>query len=134
MDEFVETSEKIHAIGGTSMIYVGEEAKILGLQTEETVGAVLFRPEDRGYILSLLYGSNPYLFFIAAGIDGEKPFYEVRKSLSERTLVQSLDYQPIVILGPFDTLSECRRFRDLLEERQETDPSALKELFRQFTN
>ena len=44
-----------------------------------------------------------------------------------------LESEPATILGPFDTLSECRRFRDLLEEKQETDPSALKELFRQFT-
>ena len=133
MDEFIETSEKIRPIGGTSMIYVGEEARILGLQPEETIGAVLYRPENREYVLSLLYGSNPYLFYIVAGSEDGTPFYEIRKALSERNLAHSLDYEPVAILGPFDSLPECRRFRDLLEEKKETDPVRLKELFKGFT-
>ena len=116
------------------MIYVGEEAKTLGLNDGDEIGAVLFRPEDLGYVKGLLYGTGDWLFFVSVGIEDGVPFYEIRKSLSERTLAQSLDYKPVMILGPFGTLPECRRFRDLLEERQETDSSALKELFRQFTN
>ena len=116
------------------MIYVGEEAKTLGLNDGDEIGAVLFRPEDLGYVKGLLYGSDAWLFFVSVATEDDIPFYEIRKSISERTLAQSLDYKPITILGPFDTLSECRRFRDLLEERQETDPSALKELVREFTN
>ena len=134
MNGFIETKEKIRHIGGTSMIYVGEEAKTLGLNDGDEIGAVLFRPEDLGYVKGLLYGSDAWLFFVSVATEDDIPFYEIRKSISERTLAQSLDYKPITILGPFDTLSECRRFRDLLEERQETDPSALKELFREFTN
>ena len=134
MNGFIETKEKIRHIGGTSMIYVGEEAKTLGLNDGDEIGAVLFRPEDLGYVKGLLYGTGDWLFFVSVGIEDGVPFYEVRKSLSERTLAQSLDYKPVTILGPFGTLPECRRFRDLLEEKQETDPSALKELFREFTN
>ena len=133
MNGFVETKEKIRHIGGTSMIYVGEEAKTLGLNDGDEIGAVLFRPEDLGYVKGLLYGTGDWLFFVSVGTEDGEPFYEIRKSLSERTLAQSLDYEPITILGPFDTLSECRRFRDILEQKKETDPSVLKELFREFT-
>ncbi len=133
MNGFIETKEKIHHIGGTSMIYVGEEAKTLGLNDGDEIGAVLFRPEDLGYVKGLLYSTGDWLFFVVAGTDENRIFYEIRKSLSERTLTQSLDYKLVTILGPFDTLYECRKFRDILEQKQETDPSALKELFREFT-
>ncbi len=133
MSEFIETTEEIRPIGGTSMIYVGEEAKLLGLRQGEKVVAVLCRPESRDHVMSLLYGSDPYLFFISVGSDNSHPFYDIRKSLSERTLAQSLDYRPIMILGPFGTLPECRRFRDILQQKQETDPSVLKDLFGRFT-
>lgn len=112
---------------------IRKEADHLGLGIGDEIGAILFRPEDLEHVKSLLYGSNPYLFFTIAGTDENGIFYDIRKSISERTLAQSLDYEPITILGPFDTLSECRRFRDILEQKQEADPSALKELFRQFT-
>ena len=134
MEEFIEHVEELKPNGNTWMVYLKEEAEKLGLKVHDQIGLVLCRPEDRDYIHSLLYGSDPYLYYVSVGIDGDRVFYEIRKALSERTLAYSLDYEPITILGPFDTLSECRRFRDLLEEKQEADPSALKELFREFTN
>ena len=112
---------------------IRKKADHLGLAIGDEIGAILFRPENLEHVKGLLYGSNPYLFFTVAGTDENGIFCDIRKSISERTLAQSLDYKPITILGPFDTLSECRRFRDLLEENQETDSSALKELFRLFT-
>ena len=131
MEEFVETTESMHPSGGTWFIYVMEEAKKLGLGPEDEIGAVLFRPEDMDHVKSLLYGTGAYMFFIAVGTEGGEPFYDVRKSLSERTLAHSLDYEPVTILGPFERLSDCLRFRDILEERNETDPAALKRLFRE---
>ena len=132
MNEFIETTEKIHAIGGTCMIYVGEEAKQLGLKSEETIGAVLFRPEELNNVKSLLYGADMYLFFVSVGSKDDVVFFEIRKAVSERILSGFLDYEPIAILGPFDTLAECRRFRNVLETNPETDPGRLKDRFRTF--
>ena len=134
MDEFIETTETIRELSRTAYIPIRKEADHLGLGIGDEIGAILFRPENLEHVKGLLYGSNPYLFFTVAGTDENGIFCDIHKSISERTLAQSLDYKPITILGPFDTLSECRRFRDLLEENQETDSSALKELFREFTN
>ena len=134
MDEFIETTETIRELSRTAYIPIRKEANHLGLGIGDEIGAILFRPEDLEHVKGLLYGSNPYLFFTIAGTDENGIFYDIRKSISERTLAKSLDYKPVTILGPFDTLSECRRFRDILEQKKETDPSALKELFRQFTN
>ena len=134
MDEFIETTETIRELSRTAYIPIRKEADHLGLDIGDEIGAILFRPENLEHVKGRLYGTGDWLFFVSVGIEDDVPFYEIRKSLSERTLAQSLDYKPITILGPFDTLSECRRFRDLLEERQETDPSALNELFREFTN
>ena len=133
MDEFIETTETIRELSRTVYIPIRKEADYLGLAIGDEIGAILFSPENLEHVKSLLYGSNPYLFFTVAGTDENGIFYDIRKSISERTLAQSLDYEPITILGPFDILSECRRFRDILEQKQETDPSALKELFREFT-
>ena len=133
MDEFIETTETIRELSRTAYIPIRKEADHLGLGIGDEIGAILFRPEDLEHVKGLLYGSNPYLFFTIAGNDENGIFYDIRKSISERTLAHSLDYEPITILGPFDTLSECRRFRDILEQKQDADPSALKELFRQFT-
>ena len=133
MDEFIETTEMIRELSRTDYIPIRKEADHLGLAIGDEIGAILFRPENLEHVKSLLYGSNPYLFFVVAGTDENEIFYDIRKSIFERTLAQSLDYEPITILGPFDTLSECRRFRDILEQKKETDPSALKELFREFT-
>lgn len=131
MNEFIETTEKIHAIGGTCMIYVGEEAKQLGLKSEETIGAVLFRPEELNNVKSMLYGADVYLFFVSVGFN-DGVFFEIRKAVSERILSGSLYYEPIAILGPFDTLAECRRFRNNLETNPETDSGRLKDRFRTF--
>ena len=133
MDEFIETTETIRELSRTAYIPIRKEADHLGLAIGDEIGAILFRPENLEHVKGLLYGTGDWLFFVSVGTEDGEPFYELRKSLSERTLAQSLDYKPVTILGPFDTLSECRRFRDLLEEKQETDPSALKELFREFT-
>lgn len=128
MDDFVVTSEKMHPSGGTRYIYVMEEARALGLENEDTIGAVLFRPENKDDVMSLLYGSNPYLFYVVAGPAGN----EVRKALSEVLLARSMDYEYSAILGPFESLSEARWFRDFLDEKGESDPGALKALFRDF--
>ena len=127
MDEFIETTETIRELSRTAYIPIRKEADHLGLGIGDKIGAILFRPKNLEHVKGCLYGSNPYLFFVVAGTDGNGIFYDIRKSVSERILAQSLDYEPITIPGPFETLSECRRFRNLLDERQEADPSALKE-------
>ena len=134
MEEFIEHVEKLKPNGNTWMVYLKEETEKLGLKVHDHIGLVLCRPEDRDNIHSLLYGSDPYLYYVSVGIDGDRVFYEIRKALSERNLAHSLDYEPVIILGPFAKLLECRSFRDLLEERQEKDSGVLKGLFDGFVN
>ena len=133
MDEFIETTKTIREASRTGYIPVLQEAKELGIDAGGKIGVILFRPEDLDNVKGRLYCTESHLLFVSVGLDGNTPFYEIRKSLSERTLVHSLDYVPVSILGPFDDLPECRRFRDLLEEKKETDPVRLKELFKGFT-
>ena len=133
MDEFIETTETIRELSRTAYIPIRKEADHLGLAIGDKIGAILFRPENLERVKGLLYGSNPYLFFTVVGTDENGIFYDIRKSISERTLSKSLDYEPVTILGPFEKLSDCRRFRDELESDPESDPAILKERFTSFT-
>ena len=134
MDEYIETEKQLKLQGNSWAVFVKSEAEQLDLKVGSNIGVILCRPEDRNYVHGLLCGSDPFLFYIAVWADKGNKEYEIRKALSEKELSKMLESNPVTILGPFETLSECRRFRDLLEEKQETDPSALKELFREFTN
>jgi len=133
MDEYIETEKQLKLQGNSWAVFVKSEAEQLDLKVGNNIGVILCRPEDRGYVHGLLSGSDPFLFYIAVWISENRAEYEIRKALSEKELSKILDSEPVDILGPFVTLPECRRFREILEQKQETDPIALKELFRQFT-
>lgn len=72
MDEFIETTETIRELSRTAYIPIHKEADHLGLAIGDEIGAILFRPENLEHVKSLLYGSNPYLFFTVAGTDETK--------------------------------------------------------------
>ena len=133
MDRIVETTEMIKKQGNSWAVFIKSEAEALGLEVGDMMCVLCTTADNRENALSMLYGNGPYMFFIAVSEDDGKIGYDIRKSLSERSLRLSLDFEPVAILGPVLTLGECMRLKDRLE-RCEPEPSekALKECFKRF--
>lgn len=133
MDEFIEVSKPIKVQGNSWAVFIKSEAESLGLKSGDTMALVCTSPQKREYVHSLLYGSDPYLYFVAVlDIEG-KIRYDIRKSLSEYFTEKTYDVEPVAILGPVPTLDRATELKEYLQSKKPTsDPGLLKERFASF--
>ena len=133
MDEFLEISKPIKVQGNSWAVFIKSEAEKLGLKPGETMSLVCTTPQKREYVHSLLYGSDPYLYFVAVLEVDSKIRYDIRKALSEFLAESTYQERPVTVLGPLPTLERASELKDFLEGMQpSSDPEILKGRFRTF--
>lgn len=135
MDEFIEVSKPIKVQGNSWAVFIKSEAESLGLKPGDTMALVCTSPQKREFVHSLLYGSDPYLYFVAVlEIEG-KIRYDIRKSLSAYFAEATYDISPVIVLGPVPTLERAAELKDYLETKKSTDDKdLLKDRFKAFQN
>ena len=77
MKGFIATIKPLRAAGHTSLIYMTEEARELGISPGDRIACILAPAERSEDLLSGFYGSDRYLFFVAAIMTDGKPRYVV---------------------------------------------------------
>jgi len=132
MDEFIEITKQLKEQGNSWAVFVKKEAESLGLRLGDDISLVLTSPRRREYVHSLLYGSDPYMFFVSAA-GGRRSRYVMHKALSEDVLYQSMEKEPDAIIGPFLTLERCLEFQCMAEkELPEGSEAELKAMYNRF--
>lgn len=133
MDELIEVSKPIKVQSNSWAVFIKSEAESLGLKPGDAMALVCTSPQKCEFVHSLLYGSDPYLYFVAVlEIEG-KIRYDIRKSLSEYFAERTYDIEPLIVLGPLPTLERAAELKDYLAAKKPTsDTGLLAERFRSF--
>jgi len=75
MKGFIATIKPLRAAGHTSLIYMTEEARELGISPGDRIACIVAPAERSEDLLSSFYGSDRHMFFVAARIEDGKPAY-----------------------------------------------------------
>lgn len=73
MKGFIATIKTLRTAGHTSLIYMTEEARELGISPGDKFACIMAPAERSEDLLSCFYGSDRHMFFVAARIAEGKP-------------------------------------------------------------
>ena len=112
---YIESTKNLITVGNSVGITLGTEAAKMGKGVRDEIGVIVFEPELMDEAVARLEQDDRNRHFLSVHLDGGLIENEVVYGRSARS-IRSEDGDCLTILGPFDSLRSCMKFKLRVEK------------------
>ena len=107
---YIESTKNLITVGNSVGITLGTEAAKMGKEVRDEIGVIVFEPDLLDEAVSRLKQDGRNRYFISVHLDGGLIENDMVYGRSARS-IRSEDGDCLTILGPFDSLRSCIKFK-----------------------
>ena len=112
---YIESTKNLITVGNSVGITLGTEAAKMGKEIRDEIGVIVFEPELMDEAVARLEQDGRNRYFISVRLDGGLIENEVVYGRSARSIRRE-DGDCLAVLGPFDSLRSCMKFKLRIEK------------------
>lgn len=129
---YIESTKNLITVGNSVGITLGTEAAKMGKEVRDEIGVIVFEPELMDEAVARLEQDGRNRYFISVHLDGGLIENNVVYGHSVRS-IRKEDGDCLAILGPFDSLRSCIKFKLRVEkEPPEKTAEAYADAYNEF--
>ena len=129
---YIESTKNLITVGNSVGITLGTESANMGKGIRDEIGVIVFEPELLDEAVARLEQDDRNRYFISVHLDGGLIENNVVYGHSVRS-IRKEDGDCLAILGPFDSLRSCIKFKSRVEkDPPEKTAEAYANAYREF--